>query len=137
MNVMTKSSLIMLSTIALIGCSASANHSGAEHENHSHLHAENCGHTAVAHADHTDYAHDGHLHHVHESHADEHIIQVTEANPNAESPANPTRHENHAHGVNDSLHAQIPHGDHVDYLHDGHLHHVHEGHIDEHGKVPA
>ena len=130
-----KPGLMIISAAALIGCSAAGNHSGVEHEGHAHAHAENCGHTAVAHADHTDYAHDGHLHHVHAGHTDEHVIQVTEANPAAEAPADMARHNDHKHGVNDTLHAQIPHGDHMDYLHDGHLHHVHGDHIDEHGKV--
>jgi len=132
-----KSGVILASAIALIGCSAAADHSGAEHSGHAHAHAGDCGHVAVVHGDHTDYAHDGHLHHVHNDHADEHVIQVTEANPVVESPADASRHADHAHGANDTLHAQIPHGDHMDYLHDGHLHHLHDGHIDEHGKVAS
>ncbi len=132
-----KSGMTIASMIALIGCSAAADHSGAEHSDHIHAHAENCGHQAIAHAGHTDYAHDGHLHHVHDNHADEHVIQVTDANPNAERPADASRHTEHVHGKNDTLHAQIPHGDHMDYLHDGHLHHVHDDHVDEHGKVKS
>jgi hypothetical protein len=130
-----KTGIAIFSAIVLTACSASTDHSGAEHSGHAHAHAGDCGHVGVQHAGHTDYAHDGHLHHVHEDHADEHVIQVTDVNPDAEAPADAARHEGHKHDANDTLHAQIPHGDHVDYLHDGHLHHVHDDHIDEHGKI--
>jgi len=75
------------------------------------------------------------MHNVHGEHADEHVIQVTDANPAMEQPVSHDMHADHKHGEGDSLHAMIPHGDHMDYLHDGHLHHVHNDHIDEHGKI--
>ncbi|HCM1918382.1 TPA: hypothetical protein N3A33_004391, partial [Salmonella enterica subsp. salamae serovar 28:r:e,n,z15] len=51
------------------------------HENHPHQHGKGCGHTAIRHGDHVDYLHDGHLHHPHGDHVDEHILEVSEKNP--------------------------------------------------------
>lgn len=106
------------------------------HENHDHVHGPDCGHTAIVHEGHVDYLHDGHLHHAHEGHFDEHVLEVTAANPadctgGHDCGAHEAGHE-HGEGCG---HEVVPHGDHVDYLVDGHLHHFHEGHCDNHGPV--
>ncbi len=106
------------------------------HEGHGHQHGAGCGHVAVTHDGHTDYLHDGHLHHVHGDHVDDHVLEITSANPAACTP----RHacgghaKTHVHGPSCG-HATVPHGDHVDYLVDGHLHHPHGDHCDDHGPV--
>ena len=46
-----------------------------------HKHGPNCGHTAVLHGDHVDYLDDGHLHHPRDGHVHEHIIEVSDQNP--------------------------------------------------------
>ncbi len=120
---------------ALSACATVGGHSGDAHMAHDHDHGADCGHVAVAHLDHVDYLHDGHLHHVHMGHADEHVIAVTEANPDAHAPVTLAHHGDHMHDADDGAHVMIPHGDHMDFLHDGHLHHLHGDHIDEHGPV--
>jgi hypothetical protein len=106
------------------------------HEAHSHVHGEGCGHTAIRHGNHIDYLHDGHLHHPHEDHVDEHVIEVSERNPDACTPSHGCgEHEaGHRHGP-DCGHPAVPHGDHTDYLVGGHLHRVHGDHCDDHGAI--
>jgi hypothetical protein len=101
------------------------------HANHTHRHGLNCGHIAVRHEDHVDYLHDGHLHHMHGNHVDEHVIPVTEANPERCTPDVKCAHQ-HGPGCG---HEAVPHGDHTDYLVDGHLHHPHGNHCDDHGRL--
>ena len=99
------------------------------HDNHLHIHSADCGHTAIKHGDHIDYLHDGHLHFAHDGHFDEHIIEVSDANPNVCAEiACECSHQKCDHET-------VPHGDHFDYLVNGYLHHVHNGHCDNHGAV--
>lgn len=105
------------------------------HQNHDHVHGKDCGHTAIQHGDHVDYLrylYDGHLHHPHQDHVDEHVIEVSEKNPNACNHA--VADTGHVHGENCG-HEAVPHGDHVDYLVNGRLEHQHGDHIDDHGAV--
>jgi len=102
------------------------------HTHPEHIHKQGCGHTAIQHGDHVDYLHDGHMHHAHEDHYDEHVIEVSDVNPDKCLPV--TSCEDHIHGPNCG-HEKVPHGDHVDYLVDGRLHHVHGDHCDDHGPV--
>lgn len=106
------------------------------HENHSHSHGPECGHTGIVHDGHVDYLHDGHMHHVHGEHVDEHVFDVTSANPARCTPEHQCQgHQpEHEHGPGCG-HESVPHGDHVDYLVDGHLHYPHGGHCDDHGPV--
>lgn len=97
-----------------------------------HTHGPGCGHTAIKHGDHIDYIHDGHLHCPHEDHYHEHVIEVSETNPDGCHPIECD--SNHIHGPGCG-HERVPHGDHFDYLVDGRLHHVHDGHCDDHGPV--
>lgn len=97
-----------------------------------HTHGPNCGHTAIVHGDHTDYLHDGHLHSPHGDHYDEHVIEVTQKNPDVCIPVHSCK--DHVHGPGCG-HEAVPHGDHMDYLVDGRLHHVHNGHCDDHGPI--
>ena len=97
-----------------------------------HQHGPNCGHTAIRHEGHVDYIHDGHLHHPHQDHQDEHIIEVSDSNPDGCHPLNSCG--DHVYGPGCG-HEAAPHGDHIDYLVDGRLHHVHDGHCDDHGPV--
>lgn len=108
------------------------------HADHPHVHGEGCGHMAVRHGDHVDYLHDGHLHSPHGDHFDEHVIEVSAANPDVCTPS-------HACGGHDAAHVHgpgcghepVPHGEHTDYLVAGHLHHPHEGHCDDHGPLAS
>lgn len=107
------------------------------HQNHDHQHGPNCGHTAVRHQGHVDYLHDGHLHHVNDDGTvEEHVLDVTPANPGGCTPAHRCsgHEEGHVHGPGCG-HEAVPHGDHIDYLVDGHLHHPHGDHCDDHGPV--
>ncbi len=106
------------------------------HDKHDHVHGPTCGHPSVKHGDHVDYLHDGHLHREHDGHFDECGIAVDAANPAACTPNHAcSKHPaDHKHGPGCG-HAQVPHGDHVDYLVDGHLHHDHAGHCDDHGPL--
>ncbi len=61
---------------------------------------------------------------------DEHVIEVSETNPDACAPIEC------ACGCGlDCGHPAVPHGDHVDYLVKGRLHHPHNGHCDDHGPL--
>lgn len=103
-----------------------------KHPNHDHVHGTNCGHTAIQHGDHVDYLHDGHLHYPHADHVDEHVIEVSDTNPNECNRA--IADNGHVHGENCG-HEAVPHGDHVDYLVNGRLEHQHGDHIDDHGAI--
>ena len=111
--------------------------SESHHANHAHTHRSGCGHTAVRHGDHIDYLHDGHLHHPHGDHVDEHVIEVSKANPDVCTPDHRCagHQPGHTHGA-DCGHEAVPHGNHVDYLVEGHLHHSHGAHCDNHGALP-
>ena len=102
------------------------------HSHPDHVHGPDCGHTAIKHDGHVDYIHDGHLHHPHGDHYDEHVIEVSDTNPDGCTPVHDCA--GHVHGP-DCGHEAVPHGDHVDYIVDGRLHHVHDGHCDDHGPV--
>lgn len=105
------------------------------HEGHEHVHGEGCGHTAVSHDGHTDYLHDGHLHHQEENGAvEEHVISVSDANPDAHNNHEAEHAADHEHGTGCG-HEAVPHGDHTDYLVEGHLHRPHGDHCDNHGPV--
>lgn len=110
--------------------------SQSHHANHSHQHGPGCGHKAVRHGDHVDYLHDGHLHHMHGDHVDEHVVEVSDKNPDRCTPGHKCKgHDaSHKHGPGCG-HEAVPHGDHVDYLVDGHLHHPHGDHCDDHGPL--
>ena len=108
-----------------MSCSNAASHPD-------HTHGPNCGHTAIVHGDHTDYIHDGHLHNPHKDHYDEHVIEVTQQNPDNCNPVDTCGGHVHGQGCG---HEVVPHGDHMDYLVDGRLHHVHDGHCDDHGPI--
>ncbi len=110
------------------------------HGPHDHVHGDGCGHATIEHDGHKDFLHDGHLHHPHDGHVDEHVLEVSAANPADCTP-------NHACGGHGADHAHGPacgheavaHGDHTDYIVNGHLHHAHADaqtpHCDDHGKV--
>ena len=102
------------------------------HKNHSHKHGENCGHTKIKHGDHYDFLHNGHMHHPHKDHVDEHVLEVSSANPDECNKKFDCG--DHVHGENCG-HEAVPHGDHVDYVVDGRLHHQHDGHCDDHGAI--
>jgi hypothetical protein len=107
------------------------------HADHAHAHGPGCGHVAVRHGGHVDYLHDGHLHHPHGDHVDEHVIEVSAANPDACAPlaAGALGHDgDHVHGPGCG-HEAVPHGRHVCHLVGGRLHHPHDGHCDDHGPL--
>ena len=107
------------------------------HADHPHQHGPNCGHIAVNHQGHVDYLHDGHLHHLHGDHFDEHVIEVSDSNPDGCTQGQQLRgpHEaGHRHGPGCG-HEAVPHGDHTDYLVAGELHHPHGDHCDNHGRL--
>ena len=106
------------------------------HSEHSHQHGPGCGHPAVRHDGHVDYLHDGHLHHPHQGHVDEHVVEVSGANPDrCTSDHRCAGHDtSHVHGPGCG-HDAVPHGDHVDYRVEGHLHHPHGDHCDDHGPL--
>lgn len=105
----------------------------AGHE--AHAHGTGCGHQAVDHGGHVDYLHDGDLHHAHAGHVDEHTIEVSSTNPEAEELSGRVTTDDHAHGHAGEEHASVQHGDHVDFVHDGRLHFRHGDHTDDHGPV--
>ena len=76
------------------------------------------------------------LTHMHGDHVDEHVIEISEKNPDHCTPNYQcTGHDaDHVHGPGCG-HEAVPHGDHIDYLVDGRLHHPHNGHCDDHGPV--
>lgn len=100
-----------------------------------HAHAKGCGHQAIDHNGHVDYLHDGHLHRAHDGHVDEHVLEVTDSNPDAEELVSRVTTDDHAHGHAGEEHITVQHGDHMDFVHDGHLHHRHGDHTDDHGAV--
>ncbi|MEW6993441.1 hypothetical protein AADZ84_04115 [Colwelliaceae bacterium MEBiC 14330] len=102
------------------------------HSHPEHTHGPECGHTAIRHNGHIDYIHDGHLHHPHGDHCDEHVIEVSQQNPDGCIPLDDC--QGHVHGPGCG-HEAVPHGDHIDYIVNGRLHHVHNGHCDDHGPV--
>ncbi len=106
------------------------------HPDHDHTHGSGCGHKGIEHEGHVDYLHDGHLHHVHGDHVEEHIIEVTSANPERCTPKHAchTHEAGHKHGPGCG-HEAVPHGGHTDYLVEDHLHHRHGDHCDDHGKI--
>lgn len=104
------------------------------HSDHPHAHGPGCGHTAVRHDGHVDYLHDGHLHHPHEDHVDDHVIEVSDRNPDRCERGADGHGDEHVHGP-DCGHEAVPHGDHEDYLVDGRLHHRHGDHCDDHGPL--
>lgn len=105
-----------------------------KHADHAHQHGPGCGHTAIRHGDHVDYLHGGHLHHPHGNHVDEHVIEVSDRNPEGCTSAQRAGDDVHEHGPSCG-HEAVPHGDHVDYLAGGRLQHPHDGHNDDHGPV--
>lgn len=106
------------------------------HEVHDHTHGPECGHTPISHEGHTDYLHDGHLHYPHDGHMDEHVLAISDQNPEFCTPSHtcPGHEADHAHGPTCG-HEAVPHGNHVDYLVNGHLHYPHQAHCDHHGSV--
>jgi hypothetical protein len=84
------------------------------------------------------YLDHGHLQHVQGGRVEEHVIEVSEMNPDRCSPEHKARgHEStHQHGP-DCGHEAVPHGNHIDYLVDGRLHHSHGDHCDDHGPLPV
>ncbi|WP_083882284.1 hypothetical protein [Photobacterium marinum] len=102
------------------------------HSHPEHVHGPDCGHTAIRHGGHVDYIVDGVLHHPHGDHCDEHVIDVSESNPNECNSAYSC--EEHIHGPGCG-HEAVKHGDHIDYIVDGRLHHQHGDHCDDHGPV--
>lgn len=106
------------------------------HQGHEHTHGPKCGHPSISHEGHTDYLHDGHLHFPHAGHMDEHVLAISDQNPESCTPSHtcPGHETDHIHGPNCG-HEAVPHGNHVDYLVNGHLHFPHQAHCDHHGSV--
>jgi hypothetical protein len=100
-----------------------------------HAHGKACGHQALEHAGHVDFLHDGHLHHGHDGHVDEHALEVSSTNPEAEELVSRVTTDAHMHGHAGEEHLSLQHGGHIDFVHDGRLHHVHGDHMDDHGLV--
>jgi hypothetical protein len=131
----------MIRSLSLIAISAALLASGASahevlHAGHDdHAHGADCGHAALEHGGHIDYLHDGHLHSAHGSHYDEHALEVSSTNPDAEELAVMVTDEDHMHGHAGEEHELVQHGDHMDYIHEGRLHFVHGDHTDDHGPV--
>jgi hypothetical protein len=106
------------------------------HSEHAHEHGAACPHPKIEHAEHTDYLHDGHLHFVHESHVDEHVVELSAANPDDCTTDHACGEHEVSHKHESGCgHEAVPHASHTDYLVAGHLHHQHEGHCDDHGRV--
>lgn len=101
-----------------------------------HRHGPGCGHTAIRHHGHIDYLSEGHLQHPHGRRFDEHVIEVSERNPDRCMPEHRCTggDANHVHGPGCG-HEAVPHGDHVDYIVEGRLQHPHGDHCDDHGPV--
>jgi hypothetical protein len=101
-----------------------------------HTHGPNCGHARVRHDGHQDYLQDGHLHHQEGSTVVEHVIAVSEINPERCTPDHrcAVAELGHQHGPGCG-HEAVPHGNHTDYLVNGRLHHPHSGHCDDHGAL--
>ena len=108
----------------------------SRNHDHNHNHGPDCGHTAIEHKGHTYSLRDVHLLHPHGDHYDDHVLEVSGANPDrcTKGHACDAHDTTHVHGPGCG-HEPVPHGDHVDYLVDGHLHHPHGDHCDDHGPV--
>jgi hypothetical protein len=108
----------------------------SEKTKHSHSHGPGCGHVAIEHDGHVDYVHDGHLCHQEGNRVEDHVVAVTNSNPEGchEFEGKLSHSADHHHGPGCG-HEAIPHGDHIDYLVDGRLHHAHGDHCDDHGPV--
>jgi hypothetical protein len=105
------------------------------HPDGGHHHGHGCGHTAIHHDGHVDYLHEGHLHHPKGDGVEDHVIEVSDKNPDGCSPVvSDIPEANHQHSP-ECGHLMVPHGDHVDYLVNGHLHSPHGSHNDDHGEV--
>jgi len=102
------------------------------HSHPGHTHGPGCGHTAIRHGDHVDYLVDGHLHHPHGDHCDDHVIEVSDSQPDSCNPVHTCGEHVHGPGCG---HEAVMHGDHVDYIVDGRLHHPHGDHCDDHGPI--
>lgn len=127
---------LFLATLALPFLAAPVMAHEVLHAGHdTHNHGQTCGHQALEHAGHVDYLHDGHLHHGHDGHFDEHTLDVSTANPEAEELSARVTTDDHAHGHAGEEHISVQHGAHVDFIHDGRLHHLHGDHTDDHGAV--
>lgn len=102
--------------------------------NQTHVHGPGCGHIAVQHKNHVDYLDHGHLEHVEDGHTQQHVLEISSANPDRCDPKHRASGHNdeHRHGPGCG-HEAVPHGDHIDYLVDGRLHHPHGDHCDDHG----
>jgi len=110
--------------------------SHATHADHPHAHGSGCGHVAVRHNGHVDYLDEGHLQHPSDGHVEDHVIEVSAANPDRCSPEHRGRGHDAAHRHGPGCgHAAVPHGDYTDYLVDGRLHHPHGNHCDDHGPL--
>jgi hypothetical protein len=106
------------------------------HQSQLHTHGPGCEHATIGHRDHEDYLRDGRLEHVHGGAIESHTLEVSDANPDACTPAHACggHAAGHQHGPT-CEHAAVPHGDHVDYVVNGHLHHPCDRHCDDHGPV--
>jgi hypothetical protein len=91
---------------------------------------------AVQHEGHVDYLDHGHLEHSENGRTQQHVIGVSDMNPDRCDPKHRAAGHDaeHRHG-SDCGHEAVPHGDHVDYLVDGRLHHPHGDHCDDHGPL--
>lgn len=124
----------LLITTALL-LSAVANAHEIIHNDHPDAHSKTDGHITINHNGHVDHLHDGHLHSMHNGHVDEHVIDVSTANPVSEEIITPVDDQDHVHSTGTHEHARIQHGDHFDYLHNGRLHFPHNDHVDDHGVI--
>jgi hypothetical protein len=108
----------------------------APRQTSSHVHGPACGHLAVQHEGHVDYLDHGRLEHSDKGRTEQHVIAVTDRNPDRCDPKHhASGHEaGHRHGA-DCGHEAVPHGGHIDYLVDGRLHHPHGDHCDDHGPL--
>ena len=102
---------------------------------HPHTHGPDCGHLGLKHDGHVDYVHNGHLHHQREDGTvEEHVLPVTDQNPDEHKPTEDGHGPEHFHGPGCG-HEAVPHGDHTCYVVDGRLHYPHGDHCDDHGPV--
>jgi hypothetical protein len=104
--------------------------------NQTHVHGPGCGHIAVQHKGHVDFLDQGRLQHVEGGRTDEHVIEISAANPDRCDLKHRASGHNEAHRHGHACgHEAVPHGDHIDYLVDGRLHHPHGDHCDDHGPL--
>jgi hypothetical protein len=93
------------------------------------------GRTGLRHHGHVDYLYQDRLVHLEAGREVDHVIEVTERNPDRCDPAHRAEAmPGHVHGP-DCGHERVPHGDHLDYLVMGRLQHPHGDHVDDHGPV--